>query len=140
MQITKEDIKKNVELSAYNSGYHYFKDGDVEEYEIFEESDELVSLNSFVKGLKQYEQDIDISYKNKKLQIIGNCSCSSKENCKHVVAVCLQYISDKKSENPTNKYDKWLNSLTIVSTKKQFELYQTEPFIIYRLFAEDTRT
>ena len=105
MKLTREDIKSNVELGAFNRGYHYYKDGDVEEYELFEDSDELVSLNSFVNGMQKYEQDIDISLKNKKINIVGRCTCPVRDNCKHVVAVCLQYMSDKKNENPTNKYD-----------------------------------
>ena len=140
MKLTKEDIKQNVEQGAYNRGYHYFKDGDVDSYEIFEESDEVVSLNAFVNGMQQYEQDIDIRYKNNKIKISGKCSCPVRDNCKHVVAVCLQYISDKKNENPSNKYDKWIESLSKLNTNKKFELYQSEPFITYRLYAENTRT
>jgi len=140
MKLTKDDIKENVDLSAFNRGYHYFKDGDVEEYELFEESDDLVSLNAFVRGMQKYEQDVDITYKNKKIKISGRCSCPLKENCKHVVAVCLQYLSDKKNENPTNKYDKWIESLKEITTNKKFHLYQTDPFVTYRLFGADTRT
>jgi len=140
MQITKEDIKSNVDLGAFNRGYHYYKDGDVDSYEIFEESDDKVSLNSCVNGMQQYEQDIDISIKNSKISVVGRCTCPMRDNCKHVVAVCLQYMSDKKNENPTNKYDKWINSLSNITTNKKFELYQSEPFISYRLFADNTRT
>ena len=140
MKITREDIKENVDIGAFNRGYHYYKDGDVDSYEIFEESDTIISLNAFVNGMQKYEQDIDISYKNKKITISGKCTCPVRDNCKHVVAVCLQYMSDKKNENPTNKYDKWLETLSKISTNKKFELYQSEPFITYRLFASSTRT
>jgi len=140
MKITKEDIKENVDQGAYNRGYHYFKDGDVDSYEIFEESNELISLNAFVNGMQKYEQDIDITYQNNKIKISGKCTCPVRDNCKHVVAVCLQYISDKKNENPSNKYDKWVESLSKVSSTKKFELYQAEPFITYRLFTSATRT
>ena len=63
-----------------------------------------------------------------------------RDNCKHVVAVCLQYMNDKKNENPSNKYDKWLDSISKLNINKKFELYQSEAFITYRLFADDTRT
>ena len=140
MNLTKEHIKEEVELGAFNRGYHYFKDGDVDSYEIYEESDELVNLNSFVNGMQQYEQDINITCKNKKVKISGKCSCPVRDNCKHIVAVCLQYISDKKNDNPSNKYDKWLTSISNLNTNKKFELYQSEPFITYRLYSQDTRT
>ena len=140
MKITREDIKSNVELGAFNRGYHYYKDDDVDSYEIFEESDVCVSLTACVNGMQQYEQDIDISFKNKKIKIVGKCSCPVRDNCKHVVAVCLQYMNDKKNENPSNKYDKWFDSISKLNTNKKFELYQSEPFITYRLFADDTRT
>jgi SNF2 family DNA or RNA helicase len=140
MQITREDIKENVDLGAFNRGYHYFKDGDVDSYEVFSDTDEIVSLNASVNGMQKYEQDINITYKNKKVIISGKCSCPVRDNCKHIVAVCLQYMSDKKNENPSNKYDKWLDILSKVSSHKNFELYQSEPFITYRLFTSDTRT
>jgi len=140
MKLTKEDIKNNVDLGAFNRGYHYFKDGDVDNYEIFDEYENLISLNSFVNGMQKYEQDIDIKFLNNKVKITGKCTCPVRDNCKHVVAVCLQYISDKKNENPTNKYDKWFDTLEKVSSNKKFALYQTESFITYRLFASDTRT
>ena len=140
MQITKENIKSNVDIGAFNRGYHYFKDGDVDSCEVYEENKELVSLNAFVNGMQKYEQDIDITYQNNVIKISGKCTCPVRDNCKHVVAVCLQYISDKKNENPSNKYDKWIDSLSKVSVNKKFELYQTEPFITYRLFMNNTRT
>jgi len=140
MKITKEDIKKNVDQGAFNRGYHYFKDGDVDEYEIFIENDDLISINAVVNGMQKYEQDIDIIKKNNLITISGRCSCPVGVNCKHIVAVCLQYISDKKNENPTNKYDKFLDALKKVSVQKKFELYQSESFITYRLFANNTRT
>ena len=55
MKITREDIKSNVDLGAFNRGYHYFKDGDVDSYEVFEESETLISLNAFVNGMQKYE-------------------------------------------------------------------------------------
>jgi len=140
MLITRDDIKSNVDLGAFNRGYHYYKDGDVDSYEISEVSDDRISLNSCVNGMKQYEQDIDISFKDKNVKIFGHCSCPVRDNCKHVVAVCLQYMNDKKNENPSNKYDKWLDSISKLNTNKRFELYQSVPFITYRLFANDTRT
>jgi SNF2 family DNA or RNA helicase len=140
MKLTQEHIKQNVEQGAFNRGYHYFKDGDVDSYEISAGSAEFVSLSATVAGTYIYEQDIDISWKNNKLRILGRCTCPVGDNCKHVVAVCLQYISDKKNENPSNKYDKWLDSLSKITSNKKFELYQSESFITYRLFAEDTRT
>lgn len=140
MQITKEDIKHNVESGAYNSGYHYFKDGDVEGYEIFEANDDFVSLTSTVKGSTVFEQDIDISVTKKKVTITGNCTCPIKTNCKHVVAVCLQYINDRKTENPNTKFDKWMQAISLNENSKKFAVNQSEPFITYRLFSQDTRT
>mgnify|MGYP006137548697 CR=1 FL=1 len=140
MKLTKEDIQVNVDSGAYNRGYHYFKDGDVDEYTIFDESDLFVSLTSKVIGSEIYEQDIDISVKNNKVTIHGKCSCPVLSNCKHTVAVCLQYISDKRSENPTNKFDKWLDVLSKTQENKKFEYNQPDPFILYRLFSQDTRT
>ena len=71
MKLNKEDIKENVDQGAYNRGYHYFKDGDVDSYEVFREINTGVSINSFVNGMQQYEQNIDISYINKIVKISG---------------------------------------------------------------------
>lgn len=143
MQFSKEDIKNSVELSAFNRGYHYFKDGDVKSYELAKLSDENISLKSLVNGsgsLEKYEQDIDIFTKNDNIHIVGRCSCPIKLNCKHVVAVCLQYLSDIKNQNPTNKYDKWFLDLQIIANEKKFIINQTKTFITYRLFSLDTKT
>jgi SNF2 family DNA or RNA helicase len=140
MKLTKENIKSNVDQGAFNRGYHYFKDGDVDSYDIFEENDEVVSLNAFVNGMQKYQQDIDISFKNNTVKISGKCTCPVRDNCKHIVAVCLEYINDKKNENPINKYDKWIDTISKISANKKFQLYQSDPFVIYRLFSEDTRT
>jgi len=140
MNITSADIKRNVESGAYNSGYHYFKDGDVEGYEIFDSREDFISLTSTVKGSIVFEQDIDISSTKKKVTITGNCNCPIKINCKHVVAVCLQYINDRKNENPNTKFDKWMKIISSNENNKKFAVNQSEPFITYRLFSEDTRT
>ena len=140
MNITSADIKRNVESGAYNSGYHYFKDGDVEGYEIFDSREDFISLTSTVKGSIVFEQDIDISSTKKKVTITGNCNCPIKINCKHIVAVCLQYINDRKNENPNTKFDKWMKIISSNENNKKFAVNQSEPFITYRLFSEDTRT
>jgi len=90
--------------------------------------------------MQQYDQNIDIFVKNNKVKISGHCSCPVRHNCKHVVAVCLQYMSDIKNNNPSNKYEKWFETLSELASTKKFELYQSAPFIIYRIFSEDTRT
>ncbi len=102
----------------------------------------VLSIKSEVLGSSAtiYHQDILIHVRgNGVVDIDGDCSCPVGFNCKHVVAVCFQYMENEKNRyTPSQKRAiRWLEDFSKLSSfKNQVEEHQE--FILYRLFEQGT--
>jgi superfamily II DNA or RNA helicase len=89
------DIRYECGDGAYERGRSYFAKNQVVNLNVKSEGALFVQLNAAVKGSMDnpYKQNIRIIWRPdySSAEIEGHCSCPMGYNCKHVVAVCLQY-------------------------------------------------
>lgn len=93
-----EDIARLVSDVTFVRGQEY-----VQQQRILRlDDDGQNGLTSHVRGSKTstYDQKITLSYNGERLDIDGICSCPVSYNCKHVVAVLIEYLS---TINPTTE-------------------------------------
>ena len=149
MKLTTQDISNYMSSSDYSRGLSYFRKSSVVKCLVTLDSDEKLLMNGVVKGSlnNKYSQFIIINKKKHLTIISGNCSCPVGYNCKHVVAVCLEYIENGKmklqhtipKEIQEDLLKSWLGSLKESKEEtnhKRLEESSTY-FITYRLFSRD---
>ena len=145
MQITKSDIKNYMSSSDFSRGQTYFTQGKVTQCFIKSDTYNHLVLNGIVKGSygSRYLQSIIINRVNN-FTISGNCTCPVGYNCKHVVAVCLEYALDGKTKSniqtslakKKNELDKWLAEFED-ENDDEFEENTNDYFVTYRLYGKD---
>ena len=158
MNVTKLSIKNAVDSTDYNRGNNYYNLGKVFEYTVKSENLLSINLTGIVKGShgKIYYQDIELDNSGYRLSIHSDCSCPVGFNCKHVIAVCLEYINNhqiKSKKQPILRFpsktlvDQWLINLQNTTTSLNEENSQIvknidnkEYFLTYRLFSTDRTT
>jgi SNF2 family DNA or RNA helicase len=138
IKLTKKDLLENFDSKTYNKGFNYYAQRKVKSYSIHDEDSKSMSVVSVVRGTRNYEQYIEFSNFND-LTIEGRCSCPVGYDCKHVVAVLFQMISDFAVENRVDSSEEWLKRfMQIQKTKKQeknqIQTADSENMLIIRLF------
>ncbi|MCK5293199.1 MAG: SWIM zinc finger family protein, partial [Arcobacteraceae bacterium] len=145
MTLSIHDIKDNVKTEYYSRGIEYFTTNQVIDMTVGEEETEILYLDGIVKGsgTKTYHQHIEITSGEDGNVINGYCSCPVDYNCKHIVAVCLEYVMNFKKNRTINTpiaykprftpIEKWLQKLD----NKSDEIIEktNDYFLTYRLFA-----
>ena len=136
------DIQQVINSKTFIRGKSYFKNNDVISFMVQEKSESRIVLGGSVRGsyASKYTQEIIILKLGSKTIVNGYCSCPVGHNCKHVVAVCLQYIENKKNQMviesitpKTNPLDIWLDDI-----KEKVDVVEKDDyFITYRLFSKD---
>jgi SNF2 family DNA or RNA helicase len=144
IKFIKQDIKDNIKGNDYKRGLDYFHLNRVNKYEEIHKSKTKIQLYGEVYGNHKYEQNIIIQENELGgIDIHGDCDCPVEYNCKHVVAVCLEYIANHqriRQPKPIS-IDNWLQNLKVPKTKEDIttlEEYKdnNELFLTYRLFDE----
>lgn len=143
MKLNISELKNYISSSDFSRGKAYYNQGMVLESFVKVNTNERLMLQGKVQGSygNQYSQTINITHTHR-FTISGSCSCPVGLNCKHVVAVCLEYIENvdtlsqflsiQNIEKP-KAIDSWLESFDEEETKVSYSEY----FITYRLFAKD---
>ena len=151
IQITLDDIKNSVYETDFIRGQKYYKIDMVKSFDILYSEESVLQFTSIVKGSSDntYECKITMIKLPNRVSINGRCSCSIGTNCKHVVASCLQYLSNTNLKSKNNKKIKkknqvelneiveidkielWLNNLT----NNEESIDKDNYFITYRLFS-----
>ncbi len=148
MNLSLTNIKNYMSSTDFSRGNSYFKQGKVLKCLVKLDTDDKLMISGTVEGSfrNKYSQSIHITNIHQ-LSISGECSCPMEYNCKHVVAVCLDYIINKRTilipvtVEPINQsaITDWLGSLG--SKEDIFEhnsaKEDNEYFITYRLFSQD---
>ena len=145
MELYSNDIKNYMSSGDFSRGISYFKQGKVTKCLVRFDTDEKVMINGVVLGSYQnkYSQSISITRVDT-LSISGSCSCPVGYNCKHVVAVCLEYIMNGRAKLKVitsqsikdDALDNWMGSLNNLEVENDFKK-DSEYFITYRLFSPD---
>ncbi len=132
------DIKNETDAGSYQRGFSYFQQGMVESISSEQVGKYAVSVSGEVNGSNYmpYNQGILIKQKgNGEINIRGLCDCPVGFNCKHVVAVCLEYLA-KNNAIVTDAANSiaWLNDFS--SAGEQAASYSSSvgtDFISYAL-------
>ncbi|MEE9446401.1 MAG: SNF2-related protein, partial [Arenicellales bacterium] len=98
------DLRQIFGNTYFKRGEAYFKGGLVLKQRNTSNKRNHVELESRVMGSDPYAQTITIRWdqNNQLIDIIGNCNCPVRFNCKHVVAVCLDFRDSlRKTPNKT---------------------------------------
>ncbi len=141
MKISENDLRNYMSTNDYMRGRAYYRTGRVVQCLIQKESDKELVLCGLVRGsnYRNYAQSVKIINSNR-VHISGNCSCSVGHNCKHVVAVCVQYIqkhsagSSLVSFKQPSLLDSWLDDIQKDVEAEESVDKSDEYFITYRLF------
>jgi len=152
MEITLLNIRKNIDSSYYKRGTQYYNQGRVRRCLLKKSSNTSVVLLGTVKGssMNLYRQEITIN-STQGIIIQGECSCPVGYNCKHVVAVCIEYevngaensstINSTPTANNLSTVESWLQGLQEKnkhsSTTTPISKRANEYFLTYRLFSEE---
>ncbi|MFV2055861.1 MAG: SNF2-related protein [Thiohalomonadales bacterium] len=94
MIFTQDDIKKEIAEGPYLLGQDIFRQGLVSSPNI-QRSGEIITtvIKDQQQALRVYVRS---QHSDQRIRIDGECSCSAKSNCEHVVAVMLQALQDHK--------------------------------------------
>ncbi len=134
--INKSFLRNEFGSSTYSRGLTYFNQQNVEFVNVIEEQPNFIALTScvFGSGNNRYAQRIDISIdKGTPMSIEGECECPVAYNCKHVVAACLAFAEDNKTETQlasvSTKCLTWLDNLYTLPPVPDYH----EEFIAYTI-------
>jgi len=96
-EITEEDIEELFDGRIFSRGEEYFQEGLVDSVEMIDNN----TIMGIVLGNDRYEVTISLDSEE---DIICDCTCPYDFNCKHAVALLLQWISVKKNFNKNKTY------------------------------------
>jgi len=129
MPIRLSQIRSKFVKSYFSRGKALFNDNAVFSFRMDDEKPHQVYLFGEVVGSASvYKQTINLKFiQNKLVGVFGDCSCPVGHNCKHVVAVCLEYYRRVNIEDsvPDSRFTEWLRKsesvvkLGLPSEKKQ---------------------
>lgn len=130
MNLSIEHIKIACDYKSYQRGEVYFKQNRVFNFISEEGFSDAVFLQADVRGQSLYLVDVTLGAEN---DIIGNCSCPVSYNCKHVVAVCLQYFYSQNTliGTKTDNSLLWLNNFVSASIESEVDDRANLDFITY---------
>ncbi|MCP4273084.1 MAG: hypothetical protein GY781_14170, partial [Gammaproteobacteria bacterium] len=134
---SKKDIKNEFEFGAYTRGIGYFNQGRVCALKTTKETTEFIDLYGEVNGTLKYEQKITVYNETWGADFEGECSCPVGYNCKHVVAVLLEYLtyieqtstqhSAHSFSKPQHKQPAYATSIELEGWLKQFQIDKQKP-------------
>ncbi len=138
-RILHSDVRHACGDTYFGRGKQYFEDDRILDFEIIKDEETFVLFKSFIKGSgrKSYHQRIRIDWKDEFTTVIidGDCTCPIAYNCKHITAVCLEYMHVSpemlKPKTDTPLCLDWLNQLD----DKPNTIQQDHEFIVYVLQA-----
>ncbi len=115
-------LESEVDPGAWQRGLGYFRDGLVDSVETIVLSDGQFGLLGRCHGSRGavYEQDIAFYPRRGGVDLSGECTCPVEYNCKHVVAVVLEwqrreFHGDAKA---LDALDQWLEKISPSSPKQ----------------------
>ena len=135
------DISNNSDPKYFERGFAYFKKQAVIKLDFKRYDAKTMAIRSEVEGSSEniYHQSIFINVRESGMvDIDGDCSCPVGFNCKHIVAVLLQYIENEKNRySPSQKRGvQWLKDFSKLSSTEEHVQYPE--FLLYRLFEQGT--
>ncbi len=141
MKINEQELLDILDKSSISSGYEYFNKKMILECKVLEETPQLVLLRSEVldNSGKSYKQHIKL-LRNADIRLSGGCNCSVGYNCKHIFAVCLEYINESQEKdtiaNPDNEVKNWIDKITKFSSQEKniSDFKENDDFLTYRIF------
>ena len=115
--LTRDDIRHAIDLSSFNRGLTYYRQGMVIDLAEERRDAEGVTLQARVRGSggRIYRQSIFIPADPERRDITGSCGCPVGYNCKHVAAACLAFEERERQSQPTDGtaatefLKRWLN-------------------------------
>lgn len=92
--LTKKEIRDNCGATYYGRGQSYQGQGRVLALE-WDEEDQALYGEVAGSGRNSYRQEIVFPPENSRKRFLGDCSCPVGWNCKHVVAVLLEWLEQR---------------------------------------------
>jgi len=129
------NIKNETDTNSYRRGLRYFEQGLVKSLEVEQVDVDMVVLMARVQGNRPtpYTLEVDIEKAAGNTVIInGQCSCPVRHNCKHVVAVCLEFAANAgRTRVDASLF--WLNNFIEASSPQNSLPPQANESIFYLL-------
>lgn len=119
--LTVEDIRKNCGSSFFARGKTYQRQGRVLVSE-WDEETQILFGEVRGSGRKVYGQDILLA-PNRRDRFHGYCSCPVGENCKHVVAVLLEWMEVNADASPSPLHAKQASALQLWQQQTDQQLH-----------------
>jgi len=120
--LSHSNIKSETDTQSFRRGLQYFNQGLVKSLNAEQVDVDMVILMARVQGNSPipYECEIDVEKAAGNTVIInGQCSCPVRHNCKHVVAVCLEYAANaQQSDTQVDTSIAWLDGFIDASTQQ----------------------
>jgi len=133
--LSHTNIKNETDTNSFRRGLQYFEQGLVKGLDVEQVDVDMVVLMARVQGNSPvpYTQEVDIEKAAGNTVIInGQCSCPVRHNCKHVVAVCLEYAANINRTKVDTSL-RWLDGFIDASLPQQMTNPQTNESVFYLL-------
>ncbi len=136
-RILHSDIRHACGDTYFGRGKKYYEEDRILNFKIIKDEDTFVLFTSLIigSGKKNYHQRVRIDWKDEFTTVIidGDCTCPIAYNCKHITAVCLEYMH-KSPQMLQPKTDTplcldWLNHFEDIPNS----IEQDQEFIVYVL-------
>ncbi len=139
-RFTQSKVKELFDTVTYNRGLDYYHQGKAKSWRITRYSDRHV-LDGNINGNGRIYQTKIILHHGVFDAVENHCSCPMGGNCKHVVALLLEYVAyQNQPNNPTlpkakSELESWLEVIQTLSTPKTHTHQPDNYFLTYRLFS-----
>ncbi len=140
--ITTREISESFENATFARGEAYYRENRVADLSIEVIDEDFVILRSNVKG-SGYVYSVEVSVETAgkyHTDIVGDCSCPVRYNCKHAVATCLAYQAFKPAasaglndSDPGIAASIWLDNLVIANQPEGDQVIRSPEFLAYLL-------
>lgn len=103
MSLEISQLRAKFSQTYYERGEELFNNKKVVSLRVEDDEPQKVYLYGEVLGSinNVYEQGVHLSFsKNRLIAVFGSCSCPVNHNCKHVIAICLEYYKSMSVDVP----------------------------------------
>lgn len=113
--MNRNDVLNAVNRLTFHRGEAYFRHGQVRKVEAERQNNGDILLSGSVVGSEPYQQRVTLELQpHHGTRLQGQCSCPVGRNCKHVVAVCLEFVARLEATDGQmlpSASDRWLDAL-----------------------------
>ena len=132
MLYCQQDVEFQCSDENYQLGMHLYEHGLIKSPNIARDG-ALITAAFYEYGTEPYRVYIRTTAKDGRVRINGDCSCGTRSNCEHVVAVLMQALRERGEIGESPGHPSQSNVQPAHSLHAADSQPKSEPLLIYRL-------